>query len=42
MLPGRAEHFVAYAGTGLFFVIGLLNPDDAAHQNGMMLPTKTE
>ena len=24
-LPGRAEHFVAYAGTGFFFVLGYLD-----------------
>jgi VanZ family protein len=24
-LPGRAEHFMAYAGTGFFFVLGYLD-----------------
>lgn len=25
LMPGRAEHFVAYAGTGFFFVLGYLD-----------------
>jgi VanZ family protein len=25
LLPGRAEHFVAYAGAGFFFVLGYLD-----------------